>query len=481
MLEADAEKRNCSLNGNGSATAPKLSKDLPPTPVDDDNNGEREKEDDDDEEFHLAKGDGASKAGGDDDDSDDEDSHHFSSALQSPNNHDGTFNHASISSYSSPYSSANLQRRASVFSLSRVSFAAQLSRLTSLSLPLSEDISSKIRDLPAREACNELISAGEQISRWIDTAKKVLRGLDAEDDVEWAAQGRESLNEVDAAVGKFSGLVNVYVELIDELQNRGETEDVEKVLVDILKSMEGVLDGWDEVKVILGGVKGQVETAMEWTELWTMILQDIQAELDACQTIVFEEEEKRHRSMMEDTGAVDLDALETIIEETPISALPRVAESGSGESSLLGLLARMQPLRVSLDFLPMRLQSFQARAEKVFPSACEDLANRRSTLEKKWKRLDSDVEGLKKELGEDKWVALFRNAGGQVASMMGSVERSLKKLREAVTIWEESEGRVDTDLAIRIQSYEAKKVHYGNSSFGIPHCSPEVRVLKVFN
>lgn len=361
--------------------------------------------------------------------------------------------------------STSLSRRASVFSLSRVSFSAQLSRLTSLSLPLSSDISSRIRALPsAGEACNALINAGDQIGRWIDTAKKVLRGLDAEDDVEWAAQGRESLNGVDAAVSKFSGLVEVYVELIGEIRQRPDIDDVKPTLSEILKVMEEVLDGWKEVKEILKGVKDQVETAMEWTELWTMILQDIQAELDACQTIVFEEEEKRHRSLMEDGGVagVDLDTLQTIMEETPNTALPRVTSVKLEEdSSLLGLIARMQPLRVSLDFLPMRLQSFQGRALDIFPSACEDLNMRQSTLEKKWRRLDSDVEGLKKELGEDKWVALFRNAGKQTASMIESVERSLHKLRDAVTVWEESNGRIDKDLAQRMQNYEAKKVHYG--------------------
>lgn len=360
--------------------------------------------------------------------------------------------------------STSLSRRASVFSLSRVSFSAQLSRLTSLSLPLSSDISSRIRALStAGEACNALISAGDQIGRWIDTAKKVLRGLDAEDDVEWAAQGRESLNGVDAAVGKFSGLVQVYVELIGEIQKRPDIDSVKPTLSEILKVMDEVLDGWKDVKEILKGVKDQVETAMEWTELWTMILQDIQAELDACQTIVFEEEEKRHRSLMEDGGVVgvDLDTLQTIMEETPNTALPKVASAKLEDSSLLGLIARMQPLRVSLDFLPMRLQSFQTRAEGIFPSACEDLNSRQSTLEKKWRKLDSDVEGLKKELGEDKWVALFRNAGRQTASMIESVERSLHKLRDAVTVWEESGGRIDKDLAQRMQNYEAKKVHYG--------------------
>jgi rubrerythrin len=359
-----------------------------------------------------------------------------------------------------------LHRRSSVLSLSRISFAAQLSRLTSLSLPLSEDLSDRIRNLATSvEMCDALMSAGEQIGRWIDTAKKVLRGLDAEDDVEWAAQGRESLNEVDAAVKKFSGLMNVYIELIDELQSRPDTESVNSaVLLDIVNAMESTHDGWKEVEVLLSGVKGQVETAMEWTELSTTILQDIQAELDACQTLVFELEEKRHRSRVEEQGgSVDIETLETIMEENPgvfPIGNPKTANEIE-DSSLLGLFARMQPLRASLDFLPMRLQSFQMRAQGIFPSACNDLESRRKQLEKKWKKLNSDGDNLKKELGEDRWVSIFRNAGKQATAMLDSIERSMNKLKESVILWEESGCRAERDLMKKMENYEAKKIHYG--------------------
>ncbi|KAI5778506.1 karyogamy protein [Geopyxis carbonaria] len=374
-------------------------------------------------------------------------------------------------SYDSPYmSSGDLQRRSSVFSLSRISFAAQLSRLTSLSLPLSEELSTSIRQFKsADEMCEALLSAGRQIGRWIETAKKVLAGLDAEDDVEWAAQGRESLNEVDSAVTKFSGLMNVYIELIDELQLRPDSDTVGSAqLIVIVQAMETTVEGWKSVQELLRGVKDQVETALEWTELWTTILQDIQAELDACQTLVFELEEKRHRSMAEENGGtVDIDTLETIMEDGGGGAafpLPNgKAMAEVDDSSLLGLFARMQPLRASLDFLPMRLQSFQMRAERIFPTACDELDSRRNQLERKWQKLNADAEGLKKELGEDRWVAIFRNAGKQATAMLDSIERSMNKLREAVILWDENGGRNDNDLRKKMESYEAKKMHYGTA------------------
>jgi len=366
-----------------------------------------------------------------------------------------------------------LKRRSSVHSLSRISFSAQLSRLTSLSLPLSEELQDRIRKLAtSADMCEALMSAGSQIGRWIETAKKVLTGLDAEDDVEWAAQGRQSLNEVNTAVRKFSGLINVYVELIDELQRRPDSDELDsQTLVDLVGTTEATVDGWRSVEGLLKGVKDQVETAMEWTELWTTILQDIQAELDACQTLVFELEEKRHRTMMGENGApaggsVDIDTLETIMEENP-GMFPVANGKAAAEiedSSLLGLFARMQPLRASLDFLPMRLQSFQSRAQDIFPTACDELESRRKQLERKWKKLNGDADSLKKELGEDRWVAIFRNAGRQAAQMLDSIERSMNKLKESVIAWEGSGGRAERDLQKKMENYEAKKMHYGSFS-----------------
>jgi hypothetical protein len=385
-----------------------------------------------------------------------------------------------VSSYFNPF---GLQRAGSVYTLSRVSFANQLAQLTSLQLPDAESLSTKVSAIPTSKAASKaLMGAAEQIRSWISKASEVIAGLDGEDDVEWAAAGgREGLEEVDNAITRFEELINVYVSAIESLQSRPDISTVQSdELKKVVLQVETILSEWEKIRQTLKGVKNSVEIAMEWEELWNTVLGDIGNEMDVLARLVFEMEEKRHKSLLETggDGGLDINELETIVEETPPSKTrlhasnrfsvatfplspnsPHTPAMAQDDSSLLALFARMQPLRASLDFLPMRLSTFHARAEKIFPTACEELETRREGLESSWKSLEKDAESLRRELGEDRWVLVFRGAGRQAQKMYESVDRSLTKLKEAV------DGGVHLNnpatMGKKIESYEAKKMHYG--------------------
>lgn len=385
------------------------------------------------------------------------------------------------------FSSFRASRANSIYSISRVSFANQLSQLTSLNLPDATSLSTSISSIPtAPEAVTTLSGAAEQIRRWLQQASEVLVGLDAEDDVEWAAAGgREGLGEVDTAIGKFEGLIKIYVTAIENLQAR---EDISKVPPEELKSvvdrMDNILKEWEDMRNLLKGVKGQVELAMEWEELWNVVLGDIGLEMESLSRLIFEMEESRHKALLaepslENGSTFDMQELETIVEEAPtiekrsvghrfslppaFAATSPITSPGltnsQEDSSLLALFARMQPLRASLDFLPMTLSNFRARANDVLPTACGELEARRKGLEKKWKKLEGDAEGLRRELGEDRWVLVFRNAGRQAQKLCESVERSIGKLQQSLDVG--SHHSNPPVLAKKIESYEAKKTHYG--------------------
>ncbi|KAK3329540.1 cortical protein KAR9-domain-containing protein [Apodospora peruviana] len=379
-----------------------------------------------------------------------------------------------------------LQRPGSIYTLSRASFANQLAQLTSLQLPDAESLSSRVSAIPtAQAATRALIGAAEQIRGWIYKASEVIGGLESDDDVEWAAAGgREGVEEVENAIIRFEELINVYVGAIEEVQRR---HDIGQVSADDLRravaQMEAIMEEWAKIRTTLHNVKAQVEIAMEWEELWNMVLGDIQNEMDDLSRLVFEMEERRHKSLLSVTpgDGIDIGDLETIVEETPPAAsrlqaannrfsLPPFPASPSSpspiatgisqdDSSLLALFARMQPLRASLDFLPMRLSVFENRAESIFPTACEELEMRRTNLDGTYKKLEKDAESLRKELGEDRWILVFRNAGRQAQKMYESVERSVARLREGV------DGGMDLTnppvMSKKIESYEAKKTHYG--------------------
>ncbi|KAE8153421.1 cortical protein KAR9-domain-containing protein [Aspergillus avenaceus] len=370
------------------------------------------------------------------------------------------------------------QRAESIFSFSRASFREQLIQLTTIPLPLPETLEANIAAIPtAPLAVKSLTGAAEKIRVWIKKASDVLSGLDSEDDVEWAAAaGREGLEGIDRAVGQF-----------EDVQMRN---DIGSVSADSLKmivfQMDGILKSWAQIKGRLRSVKEQVELAMEWGELWNTVLGDVTAEIESLSVLLFEIEEKRELNMLDTmacdqestTSGLDISELETIVEEAPIhgnlpnnrhsvlfeapptldTPLIQAPHDDSEHSDLIAVFARIQPLKASLAFFPMRLSMFQCRAQRVFPSACEDLHARQVKLEKDYKVLEQEAEGLRKMFSEDRWVLVFRNAGNQARKMFLSVERSIGKLQEALEIGAHVHN--PAMLAKRIESYEAKKQHY---------------------
>ncbi|KAJ5513487.1 Karyogamy protein KAR9 [Penicillium fimorum] len=373
----------------------------------------------------------------------------------------------------------------SIYSFSRASFSNQLSQLTSIPLPQPASLEASIENIStALSAVRALNGAAEQIQIWIKKASDVLSGLDSEDDVEWAAAGgREGLDEVDKAITRFESLVNVYVRAIENVQHRDDIANVDADnLNTIVSQMESILENWTQIKKKLKGVKEQVELAMEWEELWSNVLGDVGVEVDNLSGLIFEMEEKRHQALMdtgETSGGLDINELETIVEESPskarghtqnrlsigpllasASATPviKTPQDDTSHSNLMAIFARMQPLRASLEFLPMRLSMFQGRAEAIFPSACEEIEDRRNRLLKSYEVLETDAEALLKELAEDKWILVFRNAGSQAQKMFQSVERSIGKLQDGLESGMQLHN--PSTLAKLIESFEQKKMHY---------------------
>ncbi|EUC46671.1 hypothetical protein COCMIDRAFT_92278 [Bipolaris oryzae ATCC 44560] len=369
-------------------------------------------------------------------------------------------------------------RAGSIYTLSKASFTNQIQQLTSMKLPPTT-IASEITALASpTQAARALHKAANDIRLWVSKIKEVLSGLDADDDVEWAAAaGREGLAEVDTAISKFEGLVNVYIGAIEDLQSRSDiallpTRDQ----VTLVSQMEDIVMSWGDIKQTLKGIKNQVEIAMEWEELWNNVLGEIGAEVENLSRLVFEMEERRHRvisdSVAEAPEKFDIKELENIVEDiprkqailnskrfsmptlsilSPVSPLPQIEQENS---RLLALFAKLQPLRASLDFLPMRLSTFQIRAKTIFPSACDELDRRREQLEAQEKKLEAEADALREELGEDKWVHSFRQAGSKAVAMYDSCMKSIQRLQQAI------DDTDDEKLASRIATYKDKRDHY---------------------
>ncbi|KAA6413031.1 MAG: hypothetical protein FRX48_02774 [Lasallia pustulata] len=382
-----------------------------------------------------------------------------------------------------------LSRTKSTALIPRASFSIQLSQLVALKVPDAALLSSSISSTPTAPAVADALSGpAEQIQNWIQSASEVLAGLDADDDAQWAAAGgRHGVVVIDGVLKRSADLISVYVAAIESLQERQDISDLPaERLTAVADQMEITLKKWSTVKKLLKGVKRQVEIAMEWEELWGVVLGDIEVEIESLSRMINEMEEQRQRALAADDSnescpGLDIQELETIVEETPMEArnastnrfslLPAFTASPPSQSSgmenaqdhsrLLALFGRMQPLRASLDFLPMTLSMFQSKAESVLPTACEDLESRRSGLEMRWKKLQREAESLRQELAEDRWVLVFRNTGRRAYKLCGSLEHSISKLQDAIDTGAQHSNQ--PLLATKVETYEAKKVWFGSS------------------
>ena len=371
---------------------------------------------------------------------------------------------------------------ASIYSVYKATLSGQLSQLTQTDLPNADSLAAAITALPtAAAAVKALTSSARQIKSWIRSAAEVLGGLDAGDDVDWAGSGsKDGVMDVETAIQKFGKLVSTYITAVEDARKRPDVQSVPKAeMTTFLDTLEEVVSAWVKVREALQKVKTQNELAMEWEDIWNVTLGEIGQEIEALGTLVFELEEKRYTIGFNEeehtASGVDIKELETIAEESPSNRGNRGAravsipwdsplaspglQGPSEDCGLLNLFARMQPLRASLDFLPMQLMTYEARAIETFPSACLELQSRRSTLEKKYKILEADAEILRRELGEDRWVVVFRTAARQAQKMCESIEKGIQKLYD--TLSDEAKASNAGLLAKKISDYEAKRNNYG--------------------
>ncbi len=367
-------------------------------------------------------------------------------------------------------------RAGSIITISKESFVNHLAQLTSLQLPDGETLRTKVAALPTSgTAMVALKSAKSQIMSWISKAYEVLQDLHADDDgedgIEWAAAGgREGgYKEIDKVIARFDLLICVYYDAAEDLKHRDDstTDDINYAR----KQVDDIAYEWKVIEGGLAHIKEQVRVAQEWEDIWTKTLGPIGDEVEILKTLVFEMEETRHRSLPAETGG----DLQMIVEESPsaaknnrfsiTSAFPTLHQASPilsiDDSSLLALDARMTPLKVSIEVLPARLYSFKDSAGHIFFNACDELMSHYEQLERSWKELEHNADALRKELGEDVWLSVFRNAGSQANKMLDSVKRSLMKVREAI-----DGGQQYISMAAvsqKVESYESKKIHYSPS------------------
>ncbi len=211
--------------------------------------------------------------------------------------------------YLEPFvSSSGLSRSDSLVALSSRSFQAQLSRLTTLSLPPL----SSLEDTSGIEALCTVEQATKDITRWIASALVVVEGLDAADDIEWSSGCRDALPELENSMKRFNGVIASYKELVDKITKRSDIGESAKT--DSRKNQEMVSVNWAQIATLIEILREQAIYTREYRDCTTS-LDEIAHELQDLKTQIYLVEERRH--IYEPPENVDVDTLAIILQDLP--------------------------------------------------------------------------------------------------------------------------------------------------------------------
>jgi hypothetical protein len=317
--------------------------------------------------------------------------------------------------------------------MSRAPFAEQLAKLTGIPLPwISDHWPDDDNDDDDNDGQQHILAAVshdvDQVLHYFETGRIVLSGLDAEDDVEWIYEGRQAVSDVGATIRRAGDVMSHLMSLLETTKEKSSEEGPDtNSYLPIISKIETAIREWHDILELVKQLRIQVDISTEWKDLYEEILTDVSDEIETCCSLIFEIEEKRHFTTAE--ADIDIDALNSVMDESPFWGRPKLPNLSEAErdvnGSFLELTSRMKPLRASLDFISARLDQYSSKAATLFPSSIKVLEIKHRELEAKCDQLDRDIRGLERELGENRWKHIFRKTGQKTLEMLETLQNNL--------------------------------------------------------
>ncbi|KAK9433251.1 hypothetical protein V1505DRAFT_322001 [Lipomyces doorenjongii] len=276
--------------------------------------------------------------------------------------------------------------------------------------------------LPSADASDEALAS---FLYRIETARAGFEELRVQHDIRLVAADADGLALVEKQFVNLTGHLDfLRLRTSDGNHTNGIAKDILSVADDIENSLRKS--------------KEQVDIALEWSELHDSVMADLESVMKESQTLLAElQQYQRTRDIIEDDrleDVLDVDMLMTSLKQSPVPGHGKLVNIRDADemqnSKLCYLCKKMQPLRVSLDLLDAMMGDMIPRLELPFPDAHQDLLTRRAALDIMWKKLSFDADKIKREMGEDRWIAMLREAGNQARKLMTEIDHVMNNLED---------------------------------------------------
>lgn len=240
--------------------------------------------------------------------------------------------------------------------------------------------------------------------------------LKVNDDLRWFYEGRDGIYELCRNMDNIDSTIS---QLLGTLDEHGHDDNS---FTTLLGKFEETSDLLLEVKKFLIVFKKKVDISVNYMEINENIISTLTMEIEDCIDVLLKllklklSSPKKHLSKFNleaVTSKMKINYLTSKSFSTRSMRLPTFNDLDEYiYNEYLSLESRISPLRVSLEYLPLKIEEFTMHCKStsitnLFPSSISNIETNYTSLMKRWDYLQNEIKLIKKESLDSKWNDVF--------------------------------------------------------------------------
>ncbi|POG79283.1 hypothetical protein GLOIN_2v1529380 [Rhizophagus irregularis DAOM 181602=DAOM 197198] len=341
------------------------------------------------------------------------------------------------------------------------SFAHHVQTLYQLEVPNENIYLALSTDLPVSNLIDTFHAAAKKIDLWLEYANVAIFALEL--DVK-EGMSVKNVSEMDVLIHKFAPNVDLLQELSQTVLDNLKQPTDEERCKDVKDTLDRIQTDWVDVKTFFGRVKKEMSESKQRRELMETMDQ-ILASIEELNTSIFEYQEQRHSGLTD--GEFPFPKLSSSPTTRNMSMTPASSSNFNNNShnefssradvALMKLDSRLEPLSARIEYLRSRLSAPNAPSD---PNGV--LLKKNNILTNKWEALKHEMDSLREECKEDKWLGVFKQVTSNATQMMDSLERAVKQCKDFIT---RASSRSDSPLKLFQQTKHNQKSYSRDSQY----------------
>lgn len=271
----------------------------------------------------------------------------------------------------------------------------------------------------------------DDVHKYLQQVNAVLSSIVPQEELNWYYEGRDQVasivDNIDSLERTISRLLNIIDGTTDFKISTSLTlskfEDTSNVLMDIKKY------------VII--YKKKVEVAKNYKEIKENIMKSLSHEIDNCLELASKLLATKLSASKLNLDAITAKIFNDLVHCHSLKSIRLPTINGSDEliyNEYLSLEERINPLGISLDILPLKIEEFDAMCGgKLFPRERFDVLTAYDKLSQAWNSLRNIMKVLKRECVDAQWNEIFKNLISETILKCNTLTKSLENANSYVT------------------------------------------------